>query len=46
MVSQQTVNALKLYLSSNLLTFNRLRAIGLCKSLTVNAVNFEKVSNS
>jgi hypothetical protein len=29
----------------NLLIFNGQRIVGLCKSLTVNAVNFKKVSN-
>jgi hypothetical protein len=34
-----------LYFWSNLLTFNGQRIVGLCKSLTVNAVNFYKVGN-
>jgi hypothetical protein len=44
-VRSRTVNALTLYLWSSPLTLNGQRIFGLCKSLTVNAVNFSKVGN-
>ncbi len=37
---KRIVNALTLSLWSNALTFNGQRIVGLCKSLSVNAVNF------
>jgi hypothetical protein len=37
---QDPINALKLYLWNNLLTFNGQQIVGLCKLLTVNVVNF------
>ncbi len=40
MVHEGAVNALMLYLWSNLLMFNRQRIVGLRKSLAVNGINF------
>jgi hypothetical protein len=42
---KRAVNNLTFYFWSNPLTFNGQRIVGLCKLVTLNAVNFLKVGN-